>query len=52
MVNRLRRNLLIGVPVALALRPWAAASAAPLGSAGEGGIVQFWACRETASGAA
>ena len=30
MVNRLRRNLLIGVPVAFALRPWAAASAAPL----------------------
>ncbi len=30
MVNRLRRNLLIGVPAALALRPWAAAVAAPL----------------------
>jgi TolB protein len=30
MVNRLRRNLLIGVPAALALGPWAAAVAAPL----------------------
>jgi TolB protein len=30
MVNRLRRNLLIGVPAALALRPFAAAAQAPL----------------------
>ena len=30
MVDRLRRNLLIGVPVALALRPFAAAAQAPL----------------------
>jgi TolB protein len=30
MVNRLRRNLLIGVPAALALRPFAAVAQAPL----------------------
>ena len=30
MVDRLRRNLLIGVPAALALRPFAAAAQAPL----------------------
>ena len=30
MVNRLRRNLLLGVPAALALRPFAAAAQAPL----------------------
>ena len=30
MVNRLRRNLMIGVPAALALRPFAAAAQAPL----------------------
>ena len=30
MVNRLRRNLVIGVPAALALRPFAAAAQAPL----------------------
>ena len=30
MVDRLRRNLLLGVPAALALRPFAAAAQAPL----------------------